>query len=192
MTMSGAGQERKRERRAPTPLDSARLDELALSYVARFATSAGKLERYLLRKLRERGWEGEGEPDPAAVCARFAELGYLDDAAYARARGGDLLRRGYGARRVAQALGEAGIAEDVRREVAPGEGAARRAAFALARRRRLGPFYAAPLDRPLREKQLAALVRAGHGFDHAAAVVDASSEAALEQWVAEADDDQSD
>ena len=49
MTMSGAGQERTRERRAPRPLDSARLDELALSYVARFATSAGKLERDLLR-----------------------------------------------------------------------------------------------------------------------------------------------
>jgi regulatory protein len=190
MTMSGFGQERKRARRAPRPLDSARLDELALAYVARFATSAGKLERYLARKLRERGWEGEGEPDPAGIARRCAELGYLDDAAYAHARGGDLLRRGYGGRRVAQALGEAGIAEDLRREVAPGEGAARRAAFALARRRRLGPFPGAPLDRAVREKQFAALVRAGHGFDHAGAVVDAPSEAALEQWVAEADDDQ--
>lgn len=190
MTMSGEEQERKRTRRAPRPLDSARLHELALTYVARFATSAGKLERYLARKLRERGWEGEGNPDPAAISARFAELGYLDDEAYARARGGDLLRRGYGARRVAQALGEAGIEENIRREVAPGEGAARRAAFALARRRRLGPFHGAPIDRPLREKQFAALVRAGHGFDHAGAVVDCPSQAALEQWVAEADDDQ--
>lgn len=190
MTMRRGEQERKRERRAPRPLDSARLDELALAYVARFATSAGKLERYLLRKLRERGWAGESEPDPAAICARFAELGYLDDEAYARARGGDLLRRGYGARRVMQALGEAGIAEDLRREVSPREGAARRAALALARRRRLGPYHGAPLDRAVRAKHLAALVRAGHGFDHAGAVVDASSEAALEQWVAEADDDQ--
>lgn len=190
MTKGDEEQVQKRARRAPKPLDSARLHELALTYVARFATSAGKLERYLARKLRERGWDGEGSPDPAAISARFAELGYLDDEAYARARGGDLLRRGYGARRVAQALGEAGIAEDLRREVAPGEGAARRAAFALARRRRLGPFHGAPLDRSLREKQFAALVRAGHGFDHAGAVVDATSQGALEQWVAEADDDQ--
>ncbi len=190
MTMKREGQERRQGRGAPRPLDSTRLHELALSYVARFATSAGKLERYLARKLRERGWAGEGTPDPAAISARFAELGYLDDAAYARARGSDLLRRGYGERRVMQALGEAGIAEHLRREMAPGEGAARRAAFALARRRRLGPFHATPLDRPLREKQLAALVRAGHGFDHAAAVVDAPSETALEQWVAETDDDQ--
>jgi regulatory protein len=39
-------------RRQPKPLDPARLDELALTYVARFATSAAKLERYLKRKLR--------------------------------------------------------------------------------------------------------------------------------------------
>ena len=85
-----------RPRRVPKPLDAARLDELALTYVARFATSAARLERYLKRKLRERGWEGEREPDLAALVGRYVELGYVDDAAYARARSGSLLRRGYG------------------------------------------------------------------------------------------------
>lgn len=184
--MAEQGQDRLRRRKAKKPLDSASLRDLALTYVARFATSQAKLQRYLRRKLRERGWDGEREPDIAALAEGFAELGYIDDEAYARARGGDLLRRGYGARRVSQALGEAGIAEEVRHAVAPGEAAARRAVFALARRRRFGPFFVGTLEPDRREKQLAAIVRAGHGFDAARAVVDAASEAALEEWVAEA------
>ncbi len=44
----------RRTRRPPRPLDAALLDELALGYVARFATSTGKLSAYLNRKLRER------------------------------------------------------------------------------------------------------------------------------------------
>src|SRR5262245_4872809 len=127
-------------RRAAKPLDSARLDELALTYVARFATSRAKLEAYLLRKLRERGWEGEGEPAIAMLLDRFETAGYVDDAAFARARSGSLLRRGYGPRRVSQALGAAGIGEEIRAEVRAGEGAQRRAALALARRRGFGPF----------------------------------------------------
>ncbi len=190
MTMSETRQGHGRRVRPKKPLDSARLEELALAYVARFATSSVKFQRYLARKLRERGWDGEGEPQVAELVERYCELGYIDDEAYARSRGGDLLRRGYGARRVAQALGEAGIAEDVRQAVAPGEAAARRAAFALARRRRFGPFFAGELDRERREKQLAAMVRAGHGFDAARAVVDAGNEAALAEWVAEAEEEE--
>ena len=42
-----------RKPRSSRPLDKARLEELALAYVARFATSAARLESYLARKLRE-------------------------------------------------------------------------------------------------------------------------------------------
>src|SRR5690606_37160311 len=101
-TEPGDPQVRDRVRRAPRPLDGTRLEELALAYVARFATSAAKLERYLIRKLRERGWEGESPPDVAAIVSRHTELGYIDDDAYARSKAGGLLRRGYGPRRVRQ------------------------------------------------------------------------------------------
>ncbi|WP_374408391.1 regulatory protein RecX [Pelagerythrobacter sp.] len=175
-----------RKRRPPKPLDAARLEELALAYVARFATSAAKLEGYLARKLRERGWEGERAADPAAIAARFVDLGYIDDEAYARSRAGGLLRRGYGARRVEQSLRGAGIGEEVRAEVEPGEHARRAAALTLARKRRFGPFAAEAPDRERREKQMAAMVRAGHGFDEARAVLDAASVDEAEGWVAEA------
>jgi regulatory protein len=177
-------------RRAPKPLDAARLEALALAYVARFATSAGKLAAYLKRKLRERGWDGEGEAPVAALVARFVASGYVDDSAFARARSTGLLRRGYGARRIEQTLGAAGIDEAVRAEARAGPAEQRRAALALARKRRFGPFGEGQADRALREKQLAAMLRAGHPLDIARQMVNAVSIAAAEQWVGEGDDEE--
>ena len=179
--------DRARPRPKARPLDGARLEELALGYVARFATSAAKVESYLIRKLRERGWEDDATPDPRAIVDRFVALGYIDDEAFARAKSGGLLRRGYGPRRVEQALGAAGIAEDVREDVRAGDGEARRAAVALAARRRLGP-WGAPVEREARQKQLAAMLRAGHGFEAARAVIDAPTIAAAEEWAAESEE----
>ncbi len=173
-----------RQNRTPRPLDAARLDELALAYVARFAASAAKLESYLKRKLGERGWAGEGEPDIAALVARFVRAGYVDDAAFAQARAGSLRRRGYGERRIGQALSAAGIAEDLRGAVRAGEAEQRRAALTFAKRRRLGPF-GPPVDRAEREKQLAAMLRAGHRLDHARALVQARDSDAAQGWAAD-------
>jgi len=170
------------------------MGDLAVAYVARFSTTAAKLERYLRRKLRERGWDGDDEPQVEALVERYVELGYIDDEAFARARSGSLLRRGYGQRRVREALGEAGVAEELRERLRPGEGETRRAALALARRRRLGPFGSKdgtwPLDKPLREKQIAAMLRAGHPLDNARRIVDAAGVAEAEEWAAEADGDE--
>ena len=179
---------RPRSPRKPRPLGPQKLEELALAYVARFATSAAKVESYLVRKLRERGWEGEIPPQPGAIVERFVEMGYIDDEAYARAKSGGLLRRGYGPRRVSQALGAAGIAEDIREDVRAGEAEERRAAVAFAERRRFGPWSRsgeAGEDRDRRQKQFAAMIRAGHGFDAARAVIDARTIAAAEEWAAE-------
>lgn len=173
------------ERRPPRPLDRQRLNELALTYLARFATSAAKLEAYLRRKLRERGWDGEGEPPIADLVERCVRAGYVDDALYARSKAASLRRRGYGGRRVDQDLGAAGIAATLRAELRGSLSEERQAALALARKRRLGPFGAAPADRPAREKQVAILLRAGHRLDIARQVVEADTVAALEAWAEE-------
>ncbi len=178
----------RRRRKAAHPLNDASLRDLALSYAGRYATTAAKLKHYLQRKLRERGWAGDDEPPIDAVVARFVELGYVDDAAFAEARSSDLLRRGYGARRVEQALHHAGVDSAEIGQVSPSETQSRRAALAFARRRRLGPFGAGPLDPRTREKQLAALVRAGHEFDAARAMVDAANEKEAEEWASSAQD----
>ena len=185
--MAKESYKRNRPRKAK-PLDSQAFEALALAYVARFATSARRLEAYLVRKLRERGWEGDRAPDVAATVARLVELGYVDDEAFARARTGGLLRRGYGARRIGQALYAAGIDDEVREAVRAAPAEQRAAALALAKRRRFGPFGTGPRDRAVREKQIAAMLRAGHPLDSVRQLVDAASVEAAEEWAAEVED----
>jgi len=149
------------------PLDEAALERLALRYVEKFATSRGKLADYLRRKLRERGGAG----DAAAIAERMAERGYVDDDAYAEARARGLARKGLGARRVTQDLRQAGIDEDgIAR--ATGEASPLDAALAFARRKRIGPFARNVPDPKTREKQIAALVRAGHPYPLARGIAD--------------------
>ncbi|HVI99617.1 MAG TPA: RecX family transcriptional regulator [Sphingomonas sp.] len=159
-------------RRPPKPLDAAALDRLALRYVERFATTRAKLAAYLARKVRERGWEGAAA-DPEEVADRMAALGYVDDRAFAEARARSMTRRGLGGRRVSAALRVAGVAQEDAEAAAPiVESGAMDAALAFARRRRIGPFGASRPDRALREKQLAAMIRAGHDFAIARRIVD--------------------
>lgn len=155
----------RREKGAP-PLDAAALERLALRYAERYATSRAKLSRYLVRKMRERGWDGDGEPPVEAIVARMAGLGYVDDRAFAAQRAAILTRRGLGARRVAADLRAAGIGADDSAEArAAAEAEALAAALHYARKRAIGPFAAAASDRAGREKALAAMLRAGHPFD---------------------------
>jgi regulatory protein len=162
----------RKRRREPQPLDSARLDELALTYVGRFATTRAKLGSYLSRKIRERGWAGEQPPEPERIVERLAELGYVDDAQYALSKARSLTGRGYGPRRVSQSLHAAGIGEEdgeAARELAGEESV--EAALHYARRRRIGPYAAEAPDPAARERALAAMIRAGHSFGIAKAIL---------------------
>jgi len=174
--MTPPDRQRKREKRPPKPLDEQTLKDLALHYLGRFATTRARLVQYLQRKVRERGWAGERPPDCEAIADRCAELGYVDDAGFAAMKSGALLRRGYGARRVEQALVAAGVGEAER---APAREAGRdqagAAALAFARRKRIGPFATEPADPDRRQKQLQAFIRAGHDFALARALVFADS-----------------
>src|SRR6476620_10028626 len=101
-----------RRRRALPPLDEGRLNELALRYVGRFATTRAKLRTYLARKVRERGWDGPRDPDFVAIAERFADQGYVDDSSFALAKSQSLTVRGYGKRRVIEALKAAGVEDE--------------------------------------------------------------------------------
>ena len=57
-----------------------------------------------------------------------------------------------------------------------------RAALALAKKRRFGPFGNELPDRTVREKQLAAMLRAGHPLDLARALLAAASVEDAEDW----------
>ena len=154
---------RRARERIGEPLDEAALDRLALNYLGRYATTRAKLADYLRRKLRERGWGGETPAPVEAIVARCAALGYVDDAAFAAQRGAALARRGYGARRVVQALQASGVSADVSEPVRTAAvDSALETALAFARRKRIGPFAERPRDEDQRRRDFAALVRAGH------------------------------
>lgn len=162
-------------KRPAPPLDEDALRDMALRQVARFATSRGKLIDYLRRKIRERGWGGERPADPEALADRFVALGYIDDAGFAVMKSGALARRGYGARRVDEALRAAGISDGDREQAdAQTASEAWMAAERFARRKRIGPYASAPCDPKQREKAIAAFLRAGHDYAMARRWVDAA------------------
>lgn len=179
------GKRRERRPATPRPLDAAGLQELALGYAARYATTAARLRRYLQRKLGEREWTPEEAPDLDGLVMRLTSLGYVDDRAWAAAKTRDLTARGFGTRRVRGALAAAGVSRDdasVATTPDPDDpDSALATAIAFARRRRFGPFARAPVNDPAqRRRELAAMARAGHAFEIARQVLEASdADAAL-------------
>lgn len=156
---------RSTPRHAPRPLDPGQLRQLALAYVGRFATTRAKLLTYLRRKLRERGWEATEEPELEALAERMVELEYVDDAAYAADKARSLGQRGYGARRVDLALRQAGVCDDdglAARAAAAAAAAA--SAVRFAQRKRIGPFRSGDRDVKQGQRDLSAMLRAGHDF----------------------------
>jgi regulatory protein len=178
------------------------LRDLALHYAARFATTAARLEAFLARKIKERGVAEDADGrllpiDIPALVARLVALGYVDDDAYARMRTRDLGARGYGRRRVDEVLRHAGVEEQVRQAHAPGEAASRKAAALMAQKKRLGPWGSAreqagdPLSqRKAHEKAVAAMLRAGHQYDHVRFILAAQRSEDVAQWLDEASDEE--
>ena len=155
-----------RNRKADRPFDEETLEQAALNYAARYATTRARLAAFLQRKLRERGWSGPAEPPVQALVERMAGRGYVDDRAFASARAAALGRRGYGERRVSEALRAAGIDEEDAAEAREdARNSAWQSALRFAERRRIGPYASVEPDREGREKALGALLRAGHPLD---------------------------
>lgn len=174
-----------KQRRTPRQLNESSLQELALRYVGKYATTRAKLHAYLSRKLRERGWDGASPVDLEKLVERFATLGYVDDAAYALSKSRSLTTRGYGKRRLTEKLRVDGVTEDdsaAARELADQEAVV--SAVRFAERRRLGPFANAPADPLQRRKWIAAMMRAGHGFALANAIAQLPKDAEIDMdWL---------
>lgn len=174
-------------RRIPPQLNDSSLQDLALRYVGKYATTRAKLRAYLSRKVRERGWEGPREPDFEALSNRFVDLGYIDDAAYALAKSRSLTARGYGERRVAERLQRDGVEE---LDGAAARGHANKesvtAALRFAERRKFGPFASSAADPQQRQKWIGAMIRAGHGFDLSRAIAELAPNSEIDvDWLAE-------
>ncbi|HYD29662.1 MAG TPA: RecX family transcriptional regulator [Azospirillaceae bacterium] len=173
-----------RPRKPPKRVTAPYLEAAALHYLERFAASTAGLRRVLMAKVdRSAHAHGTNREDGARIIEdlirKFQRLGYLNDAEFARARAASLHRRGASTRAIREKLATKGVDSDAvdaaLAEVAQdtdGEVDVA-AAVALARRRRLGPFRDPAKRDELRDKDLAALARAGFSYDIARRVVDA-------------------
>lgn len=176
-------------RRGPRRATAKHLENAALHYLERFASSAAHLKRVLMRRVersaRVHGTDRtEGAALVEALVARFVRAGLVDDRVYAEGRVAALFRRGTAPRAIRAALRAKGVAgatiEGALGTLDAAGDPELRAAAALARRRRLGPFRPAEARAARRDKDLAALARAGFGYDVARRVIDAEDPDLLE------------
>jgi regulatory protein len=147
--------------------------------------------RRVERALRVHGGDAaEGRRLVDELIERFRRSGLLDDAAYATGKVQSLRRRGTSravigrmlrAKGLSAAEAEAALSDAV--EDGDAGDAELTAAARLARRKRLGPFRPETARAELRMRDLAALARAGFGYDVARRVIDAASPEVLDELV---------
>ena len=183
-----------REARPEPPVTAAWLERVAVHYLDRYGASSEMLRRVLARRVQRRCRSREEDPAEHAglieeTLARTQRAGLVNDARFAAARLRGLRRRGTSTRQAQARLAAKGIdAGTIAAALADEEGEAtgsedgaadteRKAAWAYARRRRLGP-YRLTEARPLhRERDLAAMARAGFSYALAKNVIESEADA---------------
>jgi regulatory protein len=176
---------------------AASLENAAVYYLSRFASSSGNLRRVLMRKVARaarRIEEGRSEEDQAeagaqmvdALIARYLEKGLLNDRAYAAQAASSLARRGASRYAIAGKLAQKGVERELVSETISAmdeesESTELAAACALVRRKRMGPYRTPEKREDFREKDFASLARAGFSLDLARRVLRVKDVAALER-----------
>jgi regulatory protein len=168
-----------------------------LYYLQRYAASTRSLRLVLERRVARSAAEHDIDMPAAAlwidsIIERFTRGGLLDDNGFAESRARSLFERGASARMIRAKLAEKGIAraavdQALETVFADHEAPDITAANRFAQRRRLGPYRLTGARDANRTRDLAALARAGFGFDVARTVIDADSADALEAggWAAQ-------
>jgi regulatory protein len=174
----------------PARLTPESLNQAALFYLGRYASSSGNLRQVLLRKIQRSTRHYGDDPAPLiaaidGVVAHYVGSGAVNDALYAETQTRKLRRRGGSGRIILQRLAAKGIPADIIAQTAPELKDAsedRAAAILFARRRRLGPFRQSARDEN-RQRDMAALGRAGFDYQVATAIVDTADVDALNDLI---------
>jgi len=158
-----------------------------LSYVDRYGGPRARVERALFRRARQRELTLEAAARVvAAAMAKIDGFGVVDDRAFAESKARGLRSRGASRRAALAKLQATGIAPDLAEAALAAaddasaddaDGGERLAAERYARRRRLGPWRTDPAVRAeRRDRDVAALARAGFPPGLAIAVIDGQDE----------------
>lgn len=181
-------------KRTASPITAKYLQNAAVFYLERYASSAEGLRRVLRRRVSkalmlEAPVMDNVEEAIEAVVQKFVAAGLLDDRAFAQTKARSLHRRGVSGRLTRQRLQVAGVGrDDVDSALAAldeelGTDPARReiqAAVAFARRRRLGPFRMKDREEK-KARDLASMARAGFAYDLARKVIESTDPDALDE-----------
>lgn len=169
------------------------MEKAAFDYLGRYMATSQMLRQVLERRVRRAAMSGPvdevlAETTISELVAKCAEMGLVDDRKFAEAKAASLARRGDGSRSIMAKLIQKGVDRDTARaaliRIADETSGNLELASAvrLAERRRLGPYR--HRDRgPTRDRDLAAMARAGHSLTTARMVIDAASPADLEALV---------
>ncbi len=162
----------EQKRKTPRKISKTYLENAALYYLQRYATSAANLRRVLLRKVKRSCAfhemdEDEFTPLVDELVARYKTVGLLDDQSFARARVASLRRQGLSERAIMaklqiKGLTPAQIDAALKNVDAEQDDAEAVAAAAYAKRKKLGPWRKRPADP---QKELASMARAGFSYD---------------------------
>ncbi|GEP11383.1 recombinase RecX [Methylobacterium gnaphalii] len=163
------------------------LERVALHYLDRYSATQEMLRRVLARRVAKRLRDRDEEPGSHSdlieeTVGRAVRAGLISDERFAAARLATLRRRGASTRKAGAALAAKGVDRTVveaalaaEEEDAEDRSAVEaKAAQAFARRRRLGPYRSPDAREAHRERDLAAMARAGFSYAVARDVVDAS------------------
>lgn len=165
-----------RERKEPKKISKTYLENAALYYLQRYATSAENLRRVLMRKVKRSCTFHQTTVEDFAplvdeLIVRYTNVGLVDDKNFAQAKVTSLRRQGHSGRSIIARLQVKGLTtaqiEAAMKNVDEGQDDAEiSAAHAYARRKKLGPYRRKAVTDPKDlQKEMAAMGRAGFSYE---------------------------
>ena len=180
----------KRRPKIPRKVSATSLENAALYYLGRFATSSENLRQVLERRIMRAAKHHDTDVEVCTklvgdLIQRYLENGILNDGIYAQTQAVSMNRRGKSLCAIRARLRQKAVSSDtiddalavLAGEVGPPDLAA---AIAYARKRRLGPYRRDTGKPENANKELAALARAGFSYSLALHIVEAQNVDELE------------
>lgn len=173
----------KQQPKQPRRISAQYLENAALYYLQRYASSAENLRRVLLRKVKRSSDFHKTDPEPFYpviddMILRYERSGLLNDKGFAEAKVASLRRQGQSRQAILAKLQAKGLTRaDIEAALAQAaaehaEDAEMTAALAFIRRKKIGRYAKAPAGDPkARQKELAAMGRAGFSYELARAAL---------------------
>lgn len=177
-------------RKPPKKISPKYLENSALAYLQRYASSSENLRRVLMRRVKKScAFHGSDIAEAGgwveALVERYKASGLINDTEYARGRVASLRRQGRSRQAIGISLKSKGLPAEIAQEALTyvdaekgAENPELEAARTFARKKRLGPFRKNETSRDeeylrkQRQRDLASMARAGFAYDLALKVLE--------------------